>query len=276
MDNPAEVELTIARYKKLDQKTFKPTNKPASNCYKDKLIHTYDHYRKFYKLEWSTGEKPIYKPEEHGIIPPTSEKCAMLIASARGALSLRIDISIQTGLRPIEVQGYKGLKVKDIHTDQKAIIALNTKGCNARPPMNISEELCTKLNLYITKHNLKSEDYLFSGQAERYGEHYRRMRNRLAEKLKDESIKAIRLYDLRHYYITKQLRKIQNCEIVRQIVGHKRLDTTQKYFHLLANTNGEWIIEGTTDKERAKQLLAADFTYQLTTPDGTMLFKKAK
>ena len=29
-------------------------------------------------------------------------------------------------------------------------------------------------------------------------------------------------------------------------------------------------------EERAKQLLAADFTYQLTTPDGTMLFKKAK
>jgi hypothetical protein len=37
-----------------------------------------------------------------------------------------------------------------------------------------------------------------------------------------------------------------------------------------------WIVEGTTDKERAKQLLAADFTYQLTTPDGTMQFKKLK
>jgi hypothetical protein len=46
--------------------------------------------------------------------------------------------------------------------------------------------------------------------------------------------------------------------------------------HLLAGINGEWIVEGTTDKERAKQILAADFTYQLTTPDGTMLFKKAK
>ena len=46
--------------------------------------------------------------------------------------------------------------------------------------------------------------------------------------------------------------------------------------HLLANTSGEWIVEGTSDKEQAKQLLTADFTYQLTTPDGTMLFKKAK
>jgi hypothetical protein len=59
-------------------------------------------------------------------------------------------------------------------------------------------------------------------------------------------------------------------------MGHKRLDTTQKYLHLLGLDNGEWIVEGTTDKKRAQELLTADFTYQLTTPDGTMLFKKPK
>jgi hypothetical protein len=47
--------------------------------------------------------------------------------------------------------------------------------------------------------------------------------------------------------------------------------------HLLAsNQSGEWIVEGTTDKERAKQLLQEDFTYQLTTPDGTVIFRKPK
>jgi hypothetical protein len=40
-----------------------------------------------------------------------------------------------------------------------------------------------------------------------------------------------------------------------------------KIFPLTANTNGEWIVESTTDKERAKQLLSADFLYKLTTPD---------
>jgi hypothetical protein len=59
-------------------------------------------------------------------------------------------------------------------------------------------------------------------------------------------------------------------------MGHKKLDSTQKYLHLLGTHNGEWLVEGTNDKKRAQELLAADFTYQLTTPDGTMIFRKPK
>jgi len=273
LDIPQDVELAIARYKLIDRKTWKPTSQPASNTYKQKLCDVYRHYCKFYKIEW---EMPEYTPEERSIQPPTDEKCQMLIAAAKGSLSLKIDISAQTGLRPIEVQGYKGLKVKDIHFDQKTITALSVKKCNARPPMKITEELVARLKTCITRKNLQPEDFLFKGNARRYGEKYRRLRNRLAEKLNDPTIKSIRLYDLRHAYVTKQLRRCQNAEIVRQIVGHKNLNTTQKYMHLLVGTCGEWIVEGTNDRERAKELLAADFTYQLTTPDGMMLFRKAK
>jgi hypothetical protein len=266
LSNTEEVDLAIARYIKKD-------GHPATNNYKGKLCDCYARYCKFYKMVW---EKPIYTPEERGIQPPSNEKCEMLVASAKGTLSLKIDISRQTGLRPIEVQGEKGLRVKDIHSDQNTITSLSTKGCNPRPPMKISEELTARLKTHIQIRQLGNDDMLFPSLSKSYGESFRRYRNRLARKLNDPSIKTIRLYDLRHAYVTNKLRKIQNAEFVRQIVGHKRLDTTQKYFHLLANINGEWIVEGTTDKERAKQLLASDFVYQLTTPDGTMLFKKLK
>jgi hypothetical protein len=273
LDNPQEVELAIARLKLIDPHTRKQTDKPASNCYKSKMCFTYIHYVRFYKLEWEMSK---YIVEERSVQPPSDEKCAMLIAAAKGSLSTKIDISIQTGLRPVEIQGEKGIRVRDFHPDQKTLTALSCKGCNPRPPLKVTDELASKIQAYIYKRNLKADDLLFSGDTNRYQEKFRRMRNRLADKLNDQSIKSIRLYDLRHYYVTKQLRRIQNCEIVRQIVGHKHLNTTQKYFHLTANTNGEWIVEGTTDKERAKQLLAADFVYQLTTPDGTMLFRKPK
>jgi integrase len=264
--NPQEVEIQIARYKKKD-------GRPITNNYKSKLCDCYNTYCKHNQIFW---EKPTYTPEPTTIQPPTQEKVAMLIAHAKGDLSLKIDISSQTGLRPIEIQGEKGLQAKDIHPDTKTITARITKGCNPRPPLPIDEQLTAKLQTYINTKHLKPDDRLFTGDAHRYGEHFRRMRNRLADKLNDQTIRNIRLYDLRHYYCTKQLRRTQNTETVRIIMGHKRLNTTQKYLHLLGCGNGEWIVEGTTDQKRAKELLEADFQYQLTTPDGTMLFRKPK
>ena len=260
------VELAIARYKKKN-------GRPITNNYKSKLCDHYATYCKFYKIEW---EKPIYTPEPTTIQPPTQEKISMLISSARLELSIKLDISAQTGLRPVEIQGDKGLQANNIHPDQNTITARITKGCNPRPPLPITKELTARLLDYITKHNVKPNEILFEGKAKNYGQDYRVFRNRLAKKLQDPTLRTIRLYDLRHAYATKQLRRTQNAEIVRQLMGHKKLDTTKKYLHLLAGNNGEWIVEGTTNRKRAEELLSNDFKYQLTTPDGTMLFRKPK
>lgn len=58
LDIPQDVELAIARYKLLDRKTWKPSNQPASNTYKQKLCDHYHHYCKFYKIDW---EMPKYQ-----------------------------------------------------------------------------------------------------------------------------------------------------------------------------------------------------------------------
>ena len=264
LNNPTEVELAIAKYKRKDSK------KPITNSYKSKLCDCYATYCKFYKFQW---EKPIYTPEPESISPPTSERVLMLISASRNELSIKLDISYQTGLRPIEVHD---LEAKDIHPDTSTLTARSHKGCNQRPPLKVTPELIARLQVLVRKKQLKPDDRLFKGDARRYSEHFRRFKSRLALKLNDSTINSIRLYDLRHAYATRQLRRTQNAEIVRQIMGHKKLDTTQKYLHLLGFQLGDWIVEGTTDKERAKQLLAEDFQYQLTTPDGTMLFRKAK
>ena len=195
---------------------------------------------------------------------------------AKGDLSLKIDLSTRRGLRPCEIQGEFGLEARDIHPDQNTITARIHKGCDARPPIPIPPELTARLQAHITRKNLKPTDRLFGGNSRRYGEAFRRFRNNLAKKLNDPTIKSIRLYDIRHAYCTKQLKRTQNTEIVRQIMGHKHLNTTQKYLHLQGFGNADWIVEGTNDKERAKQLLKEDFQYQLTTPDGTMIFRKPK
>ena len=250
LDNPEEVELAIARYKCV-------SGRPASNAYKAKLCDAYQHYCKFDRVIW---EKPIYRPEEKGIQPPTDDQCKILIGGIKGELSVKVQLSAETGLRPCEIMGRNGLKVRNIHSDQHTVTAISAKGCNARPALKITEELTARIKTLISERNLGTEDLVFSGHERRYGEHFRRARNNLANKLKMPELRNIRLYDLRHYYVTKQLRKIQNAEFVRQIVGYKRLNTTQRYMHLLASTSGEWIVEGTTDKNRAMQLIAQSFS----------------
>ena len=136
----------------------------------------------------------------------------MLISAAKGVLSLKIDLSTQTGLRPCEIQGDFGLEVRDIHFDSRTVTARIHKGCNARPPLRIIDELCARLQTYIYANQLQPEDLLFNMSSKKYGESYRCMRNRLAAKMEDLSIKTIRLYDLRHYYVTKQLHRCQNAE----------------------------------------------------------------
>jgi integrase len=266
LNDSLSVELAIARY-------IKRNKQPATNTYKKHLCEAYNDYCKFYNIKW---EKPSYKPEERSIQPPSIETCQKIVAAAQRELSIKIDISTQTGLRPIEIVGSKGIKPKDIHPEQKTITAISTKGCNQRPPIKVTDELIARLQTHITKHNIKPDEPLFKGTPETYRGHYKRLVNNLAKKLNEPAIAHIRLYDLRHAYVTRILRKIQNVEFVRQIVGHKNLNTTQKYMHLLANTNGEWIVESTTDQKRADELLKQDFTYILTTPDGYMKFRKMK
>ena len=123
----------------------------------------------------------------------------------------------------------------NLHPDENTITAKSTKGCNARPPMKISYQLMTNLQTYITTNEIKQNEPIFKIKSEIFSQAFIKYKKRLAKRLNDPSIQSIRLYDLRHAYVTKQLRKTQNAEIVRQIVGHKLLNTTQKYIHLLLN-----------------------------------------
>ena len=74
--------------------------KPASNTYKAKLCEAYQHYCKFNRIIW---EKPINRPEEKGIQPPTDEQCKILIGGIKSELSVKVQLSVETGLRPCEM-----------------------------------------------------------------------------------------------------------------------------------------------------------------------------
>jgi integrase len=256
LNEPEEVRMFLAMLK-------------TSNGYKRNLAIAYNKYAKYYQIQW---EMPKYKPEAKNIALPTREKIQMLIANSGKLLGMKLQLSMETGLRPIELTR---LRVKDLDLDHKTVNPTTAKNGNART-VPFSETLKLKLAEHIANNQLAPNDLLFKGtDSDLYGKNYRKMRNALAEKLKDPTVKTIRLYDLRHYFCTKKLNDIGNPYTVMILMGHKKLETTQRYMHLLNLDDDEWTVDGATTVDQARKLLEAGFQYP-TTIEGVQLFRKRK
>jgi len=101
------------------------------------------------------------------------------------------------------------------------------------------------------------------------------MRNALAEKLHDPTIKNIRLYDFRHYFATTLYSKTRDILLVKQQMGHRRIETTLIYTQLLNLNDDEWTCKTASTVEQVMQLVEAGFQY-VTDLDGLKIFKKRK
>jgi integrase len=244
-------------------------NLQTSSSYKRNLIVAYNQYCKHYQIQW---QMPYYEqtPQEIKLAP--REKLLMLIANANKTLGLKLTVSMKTGLRPIELCR---LKVKDIDTNNKAIMPITAKHGKPRS-IKIPSDLLTRLQEHIIRNNLQSNDTIFKGNADQYGKDFRIMRNKLARKLNDSTIHQIRLYDFRHYFGSYTLRETNNTYFTMTQMGHRHLTTTERYLHLLADDDPEYIVESTQDQKRTDELIAKGFQYVLTTPDGHMKFRKRK
>jgi len=241
----------------------------TSDSYKKNLCIAYNRYCKYNKIEWTM---PKYIQEAKNIALPTKEKLLMLIANAGKVLSMKLQLSMETGLRPIELCN---LKVKDIDLDHKTVNPTTAKGGNPRT-IPMTANLTAKIQERIILKNLKPNDKLFANvTADQYSSQYRTLRNKLAIKLKDPSIQTIRLYDFRHYFCTKKLYDINNPYTVMVLMGHKKLQTTQKYMHLLNFGDEEYTVAGATTANEATKLIETGFQY-VTTIEGIQLFRKRK
>ena len=244
-------------------------NLETSDSYKKNLVTAYQHYCDFYQIEW---KRPRYTQDAKNIALPTRERLMMIIANSPKAFATKLQMSMETGLRPVELCR---LRVRDLDMQHKTVNPTTAKGGNPRT-VPFSENLKLKLQERIMLKNLQPNDRLFGNVTpDQYGNRYRTIRNRLAEKLKDPTLKTIRLYDFRHYFCTKKLNDINNPYTVMVLMGHTQLKTTQRYMHLLNLNDDEWTCAGATTAKDAMKLIEAGYQY-VTTIEGIQLFKKRK
>ena len=246
-------------------------NLHISNGYKNQLLFAYSQYTEYYKIKWQTTK---YHREAKMIRIPTTEQINMLIANSGRIMIVKLTLSKETGLRPIEVGN---LKVKDIDLQQKTVYPTTAKH-GAPRVLKLSNSLTEIFKAYIIRNNLNPTDKLFKGNSEMYGQHFRIHRNQLAKKLQKPELRTIRLYDFRHYYATRLYAKTKDILYVMQQMGHKNIMNTLKYTQLLkVNEEEEYTCKVAVDIEQTKELIEAGFEY-ITGEyiDGGKLFRKRK
>ena len=244
-------------------------NRAVANGTKKNYVIAYDNFCKYYKITW---EKPRYRKEPRLRKIPTTAQIDMLIASSSKTMAVKLSISKETGIRPTELMN---LKVRDIDLNHKLIYPTSAKNGNPRK-LKLSNKLNMRIADHINRSRLSPNDKVFRSTAQMYGQYYRKMRNHLADKINDQSLKTIRLYDFRHYFATRLYAKTRDILYVKQQMGHKNIESTLVYTQLINdNEEEEYTCKTASNVKEATQLIENGFQY-VTDIDGLKLFKQRK
>ncbi|MCW4029451.1 MAG: site-specific integrase [Candidatus Bathyarchaeota archaeon] len=245
------------------------TNYNASNAYKEGLAMAYNRYAVCFKLKW---EIPYFQKEERLPNVPSVEEANIIISSFSRKWATIFTILKETGLRPIELHR---TSLKNIDLEKGTINAKSCKRGNARI-LKITDSTLAMLRTYITENKSKN---LFPKPHDQC-KIWTLGRNRTAKKLNRPELIKYRLYDLRHHFATMLYHKTKDILLVKQQLGHKKIEHTLIYTHLFNFKTDEYISRtvqlGTpTTLKEICELAEAGFT-KFTEIEGYQIFKKPK
>jgi integrase len=242
----------------------------GSEGYKRNLAYAYQKYAQYRGIIWN---KPKYNSNSKVPKIPLEEKINMIIANSSRKLALAISMSRDLGLRPIELMN---LKLKDIDSNNGLVYPETAKHGSSRV-LKLRQSTLNLLLAYLAKHKeIGLNDKIFGNwNSEAYGKYFRATRNRIANKLNDPSIKNITLYSLRHFFASRLYHQTNNILLVKQLLGHKKIETTLIYTQLIDVKDDEYICQIARTLEEAKRLIEAGYEY-ITEMDGVKLFRKRK
>jgi integrase len=173
----------------------------------------------------------------------------------------------ETGVDSGEAQK---LKWTDINPENRTVAITPTKNHNARI-LPISSKMLSRLFQLPRKSpfvfNIKSLDGFRAG--------FEVLKNNLAAEQNNPRLTQIAFRTFRHWYATTQYAKTKDILHVKHLMGHKRLENTLVYTHLVNFGSDEYTCKIAKSVEEATALIEAGFEY-VTEMDGVKLFKKRK
>lgn len=138
-----------------------------------------------------------------------------------------VELMLQSGLRIKEIENLKLENIKD-----NEIYIENYESHGSRSvPLNNSAKLALKKYIDEGRYQTKSKNVFVT----KTGRHLlaRNIRSLLNRYFDKAGIKGVKVNDLRNTFIVFQLKSGVPLDVVSQVVGHKRISTTEKYLELI-------------------------------------------
>ena len=228
------------------------------------LVQSYRSFTKHFKIDWT----PIkIRCESKQPFIPLETEIDQMIAGCSKKVATFLQIAKTTGARLGEIVR---LKWTDVNTENMTIsINYPLKGSMSRT-IKVSDKTIAMINELP-----KNTDYLFSQNIKSLQHSFIIQRKRLAESLKNPRLKQIHFHTLRHWFATMLYQKTKNILLVKQQLGHKRLENTEIYTHLINFESDEYNSATAQTIEETQKLIEAGFEYVCDIQE-TKLFRRRK
>lgn len=138
-----------------------------------------------------------------------------------------VELMLQAGLRIKEIEN---LKMEDVKENEIVVESYESHG-QREVPLNNSAKVALKKYLDEVRGESKNKNVFITKTGRvLLARNIRSLLNRYFNKA---DIKGIKVNDLRNTFIVFQLKAGVPLDVVSQVVGHKRISTTEKYLELI-------------------------------------------
>jgi len=237
--NPDSVETIFAT------ETWTPSNKQMA-------VSAYANFAKTLGITW-TPIKVRYQPRQPFI--PTEGELDQLIAGCGKRTGTFLQTLKDTGARAGEVCNLKWIDMND----QNNTISINNaeKGSNNRT-VKVSPKTIAMVKALPKKYG----DHIFNPRLARtmLG-NFIQQRTRIAEKLQNPRIRQIHFHTFRHWKATMEYHRTRDILHVKHMLGHKRLENTEIYTHLIEFENNDYHVAHAKTLEEEDKLIESGFEF---------------
>lgn len=243
--------------------------KKGKNSYIEALANVYNHYVRYNGLEWN---KPKIKRTSQPPYLPSTEQLTILCSNAGNKYCLILNMFKETGLRPIEMQR---LQLNWIDQN-KGIIQVETAKYGLGRNLKLKPSTFEILRAYIAKGNYKPKDTLFP-TTKTMRRVFIGIRQRTAKKLHRPEFGKISFYSFRHYFASRLYNLTRDYLLVKQKMGHRRLEQTMTYIHTIADgfDDNDFITAIAKTVEEACKLIEEGYDF-VQDFNGIKIYKKRK